>query len=63
MTMEIRGGAVVLSRSSDGRARVIHPPGRIVDAELEDSGLFYAYNLRGPMPGNVVFVPFAELLG
>ena len=37
------------------------PPGRVVDAELEYAGLFYAYNADGEMPGTIVFVPFAEL--
>jgi hypothetical protein len=37
------------------------PRGGAVDAELEDDGLFYAYNMRGDFRGHVVFVPFAEL--
>lgn len=56
-----RGGAITLRRSSDGRTRTIRLPGGVVDAELEDEGLFYAYNTRADFRGRVVFVPFGEL--
>ena len=59
----VENGAVVLVRASDGRTRRISAPGRMVDAELENAGLFYAYNTKGSMPGNVVFIPFAKLFG
>lgn len=42
------------------RPEIRTPPApRVVDAELEDPGLFYAYNARGR--GHVVFVPFTRL--
>jgi hypothetical protein len=56
------GGTIQLRREQDGRTRTIRPSGGAVDAELEDVGLFYAFNLRHrAMPGRVVFVPFASL--
>jgi hypothetical protein len=59
VTMTVRTGAVVLTRA-DGKKRTIHAAG-VVDAELEEAGLFYAFNGPGPRPGNIVFVPFAKL--
>jgi Tol biopolymer transport system component len=55
-------GLIRLRRVADSREITIQPPGRLVDAELEDAGLFYAYNVgQGPMPGRVTFIPFSEL--
>jgi WD40-like Beta Propeller Repeat len=55
-------GAIQLRRISDGRLRTISPPGRLADAELEDAGLYYAFNLRhGAFRGRMLFVPFDEL--
>ena len=61
VTMNVRTGTVVLTRATDGKTRTIRAAGRVVDAELEDGGLFYAFNGHGPRPGNIVFVPFAKL--
>jgi Tol biopolymer transport system component len=61
VTMDVENGTIVLTRQSDGRTEKLRPPGGAVDAELEDAGLFYAFNTRGSMPGNLVFVPFAHL--
>jgi Tol biopolymer transport system component len=61
VSVKVENGTVVLVRSSDGRTRRIHPPSGAVDAELEDDGLFYAYNTSGAMKGHIVFVPFAKL--
>lgn len=56
------GGTITLRREQDGRVRTIRPPGGAVDAELENEGLFYAFNVRrGAMPGRIVFIPFASL--
>jgi dipeptidyl aminopeptidase/acylaminoacyl peptidase len=60
VAMEVRSGSVVITRT-DGRTRTIRPPGGAVDAELEPTGLFYAFNGRGALPGTIVFVPFAKL--
>jgi Tol biopolymer transport system component len=59
----VRGGVVRLQRLADAAERTISAPGaRIFDAELEDDGLFYAFNRpRGEFLGRVVFVPFDEL--
>jgi hypothetical protein len=54
-------GEIQLRRELDGRTRTIRPPGGAADAELEDAGLFYAFNTRGKFRGHVIFVPFAEL--
>jgi Tol biopolymer transport system component len=55
------GGEIQLRRELDGRMRTIRPPGGAADAELEDAGLFYAFNTRGKFRGHVIFLPFAEL--
>jgi Tol biopolymer transport system component len=55
----LRSGVVVLTRMSDGHVRTIAAPSRIVDFELEDPGLYYAYNSRGR--GRIVFVPLLRL--
>jgi hypothetical protein len=56
------GGTIALRREQDGRIRAIRPSGGAVDAELEDEGLFYAFNLQGQaIPGRIVFVPFGSL--
>lgn len=59
----VGGGVVRLRRVSDGVERVMTAASaRIFDAELEDDGLFYAFNRpRGVFRGRVVFVPFDEL--
>ncbi|MFL6028794.1 MAG: hypothetical protein ACJ74D_02030 [Gaiellaceae bacterium] len=59
--VSVRAGSVILTRLADGKIRSLHPPGGAVDAELENTGLFYAYNVGGKYPGRVVFVPFAQL--
>jgi Tol biopolymer transport system component len=62
LSIETRGGTIHLRRLSDGRARTIRPPGGAVDAELEDAGVFYAFNLsREAMHGRIVFVPRASI--
>lgn len=61
VSIVVSHGIVVLTRMSDGRTRRINPVGGAVDAELENDGLFYAYNTNGALKGNVVFVPFAKL--
>jgi hypothetical protein len=62
VALAVANGAITLRRAADGRARTIRPPGGAVDAELEDDGLFYAYNAgKAKMPGRLVFVPFGEL--
>ena len=61
--VSVSKGAVVLRRTSDGRVRRIRPRGAVVvDAELEDVGLFYAYSLESATRrGTLVFLPFARL--
>jgi hypothetical protein len=53
-----------LVRLSDGRNRVAATaPAVVVGAQLERSGLWYAYNLAsGKARGRVVFVPWASVL-
>ena len=51
-------GAVHLLRLRDGFDYTV--PGATA-AELEDTGLFYAYAGEAPWPGRIRFVPFAEL--
>jgi hypothetical protein len=54
-------GTITLRQLSGGATRVIRPPRGAVDAELEDDGVFYAYNLkRGSMRGRIVFLPRAS---
>ena len=60
----VENGTIVLLRFADGQTRSLRPAGGAVDAELEDTGLFYAYMLHkgnGGRLGRVVFVPFAKL--
>jgi hypothetical protein len=59
----VRDGTVVLTRVSDGKTRSVRPSGGVVDAELEDTGLFYAYNAAGKRPGRIVFLPFHLFFG
>ncbi len=59
--IRVRAGAIELRRPADGRTRTIRPPGRLVDAELEEMGLFYAHDAGGKFRGRVVFIPFAVL--
>jgi Tol biopolymer transport system component len=62
--LRVETAGIVLRRLSDGLTRSIGAPGGVVDAELETSGLFYAYNdAKADMPGHVVFVPFGRLFG
>lgn len=62
ISLETRSGTIHLQRLPDGRTRTIRPSGGAVDAELEDAGLFYAYNLRREaMHGRIVFVPLASI--
>jgi Tol biopolymer transport system component len=51
-------GTFHLLRLRDGADAAV--PGATA-AELEDSGLFYAYTGDAPWPGRIRFVPFAEL--
>ncbi len=60
VTVRVARGTITLSRT-DGRKRTIRPPGGAVDAELETTGLFYAYNIQATYPGRLAFVPFAKL--
>jgi hypothetical protein len=51
------GGAIHVLRLSDGRDRVVAKTTKLVDAQLEPSGLFYADNSgKGPKPGRVTSV-------
>jgi Tol biopolymer transport system component len=61
--MEVDHGVVRMRRESDSRERVVAVAGqRIFDADLDASGLFYAYDLsRGAFRGRVAFIPFADL--
>jgi len=59
----IAGRDIHLLRLSDGRAAVIEPPGEgPVLAQLEPSGLFYAYKADDTSyPGRIEFIPFDQL--
>ena len=59
--LTVQGGAIHLRRLSNGQIRVIRPAGRLVDADLEDMGLFYAYDASGTFRGRMEFVPIASL--
>lgn len=61
VSVRVDEGAVVLARTSDGRTVRLLAPGPVVDAELENEGLFYAYNASGGIQGHIVFVSFANL--
>jgi hypothetical protein len=56
------GGAIHLLTLASGRDRVYAKTVKLVDAQLEPSGLFYAANSgKGPKPGRVTFVPRSRL--
>lgn len=58
----IAGRRIHLLRLSDGRDVSIRPPGSgDVLAQIESSGLFYAYNVDRGKRGRATFVPFDEL--
>jgi hypothetical protein len=59
----LRGRAVHAVRLADSKHAAFVVPGkRAVDAQIEASGLFYAYNATsGSSRGRVVFVPWADL--
>jgi hypothetical protein len=63
LAVYLRGRAVRVVRLADSKSAAFVVPGkRAVDAQIEPSGLFYAYNLpRGSSRGRVVFVPWADL--
>jgi hypothetical protein len=63
IAMFVTPDTIQLRRAGNRGTRTIRVHGSIVDAELEDVGLFYAYNVRGRYPGRIVFVPFNELFG
>lgn len=56
-------GAIHLLRAANGGDKVVARIKGLVDAELEPSGLFYAYNVPkgGAKPGRVTFVPRSRL--
>lgn len=61
ITFSFSRGTVTLRR----QARTLHvsAPNAVVDAELENDGLFYAYNVpSSEYPGRLVFVSRAQLL-
>ena len=65
LAVYLRGRAVHVVRLADSKdvAYVVPAGSQLVDAQLEPTGLSYAYNLtRGRAPGRVVFVPWAALL-
>jgi hypothetical protein len=57
---------LVLVRLSDGKLIALpissSRAASIVDARLTEAGLFYAYNVRRPPRGRIVFQPSARLL-
>jgi hypothetical protein len=57
------GPSIHVLRLSDGRDRVLRAVRGLVDAQLEPSGLFYAFDKPGGgvKPGRVTFVPAAAL--
>jgi hypothetical protein len=60
LTFALLDGVVHVRGKADGRQTTIRVPTRIVDAELEDAGLFYAWNdARGS--GRVAFIPLSKL--
>jgi Tol biopolymer transport system component len=59
VAFSVVNGTIRLHRVADGRLRTIRPPGRLVDAELETTGLVYAYTTRaGRFHGHVAFLRF-----
>jgi hypothetical protein len=64
VALAVAGRSLWLVRLAADEAEVIMAPRAIVDAELEASGLFYAWNLTGgARRGRVAFVPWAKLEG
>jgi hypothetical protein len=67
LAVYVVGTTVHVLRLADGRERTFRPPASSrpwpppVLAQLEPSGLFYAYNVRGRWKGRVRFVPFDGL--
>lgn len=61
VAVSVTSGTIQLRRVADGQLRTIRPPGGAIDAELESTGLFYAYNIGGRFPGHLVFVSFEQL--
>jgi hypothetical protein len=62
----VLGREIHLLRLSDGAATVVRPPATrgTVEAQLERSGLFYAYQAADKeLPGRVAFIPYAEVVG
>jgi hypothetical protein len=58
--------AIHILRIADGARTVVRPPATrgAVEAQLERSGLFYAYQVAdAKLPGRVAFVPFAQIVG
>jgi hypothetical protein len=55
------GAGVLTVRRSSGAQTTIRVSKRIVDAELEDAGLFYAWN-DGRGSGKIAFIPMQRLL-
>jgi hypothetical protein len=56
-------GTLRLVRIADGKMVVRNAPATIVDAEIEPSGLVYAWNTSRAPRGRVAFVPLATVLG
>ncbi len=59
------GGVAHALRMSDGQDRAFPAPGGrpVLDAELEQPGLFYSYNVRhGAKRGRIAFVRFSDLM-
>jgi hypothetical protein len=62
----VLGREIHLVQIADGARTVVRPPATrgTVEAQLERSGLFYAYQAADPkMPGRVAFVPYTEIVG
>jgi hypothetical protein len=62
----VLGREIHLVRIADGARTMVRPPTTrgAVEAQLERSGLFYAYQVADPrLPGRVAFVPYAEVVG
>ena len=62
----VLGREIHLLRLSDGAATVVRPPATrgTVEAQLERSGLFYAYQAADKeLPGRVAFMSYAEVVG
>jgi hypothetical protein len=62
VSITVVNGTIRLRRDTDGREVTIRPPGGAVDAELENTGVFYAYNTHDRMRGRIVFIPFDRLI-